>query len=92
MLVLSRKPGESIVIDDDIVVTVVDVRGGQVRIGIQAPHHVAVHREEVFDQARRGGVPTVEGTDEAGPRMAGGTSRDIQPEGEQSGVGEAESS
>ncbi len=47
MLILSRKPGESIVIGDDIVLRVVEVRGDVVRLGIDAPRTVAVHREEV---------------------------------------------
>lgn len=50
MLVLSRRANESIVIGDDIVVTVLDVRGDQVRLGIDAPRHLAVHREEVYGQ------------------------------------------
>ncbi len=50
MLVLSRKPGESIVIGDEIVLTVVEVRGDQVRIGIDAPRAIAVHRKEVHDE------------------------------------------
>lgn len=47
MLVLSRKKNESIVIDDTIVVTVVEIRGDKVRLGIQAPKEVPVHRSEV---------------------------------------------
>lgn len=49
MLVLSRKRNESIVINDNIVVTIVDVRGDKVRIGIEAPRDVSVHREEVLE-------------------------------------------
>jgi carbon storage regulator len=48
MLVLSRRIGESIIIGDDIVVTVLDVRGDVVRVGIAAPRSVRVHREEVY--------------------------------------------
>ena len=48
MLVLTRRANQSIMIGDDIVVTVLDVRGDQVRIGIKAPRSVDVHREEVF--------------------------------------------
>ena len=48
MLVLSRRPGESIMIGHDIVVTVLEVRGDVVRVGIKAPRDVDVHREEVF--------------------------------------------
>lgn len=49
MLVLSRQRDESIVIGGDVVITVVDVRGDKVRIGIKAPHEIPVHREEVYD-------------------------------------------
>ncbi|MCH2201117.1 MAG: carbon storage regulator CsrA [Fuerstiella sp.] len=49
MLVLSRKKNESIVINDDIVVTIVEVRGDKVRLGIEAPRDVPVHRREVLD-------------------------------------------
>lgn len=52
MLVLSRKCNEQIVIGDDIVVTVVSIRGGTVRIGIEAPPHVTVHRQEVLEAIR----------------------------------------
>jgi len=47
MLVLSRKPGQSIIIGSDIVVTVLDVKGDQVRLGINAPRTLTVHRQEV---------------------------------------------
>lgn len=48
MLVLSRKKNESIIINNDIVVTVVEIRGDKVRLGIVAPKNVSVHREEVY--------------------------------------------
>ena len=48
MLVLSRKKNESIVINDQIVVTVIEVRGDKVRLGIEAPKEVPVHRREVY--------------------------------------------
>lgn len=48
MLVLSRKKGESIVINNDVIITVVEVRGDKVRLGIQAPRDVPVHRQEVW--------------------------------------------
>lgn len=48
MLVLSRRPGESIVIGNQVVVTVIEVKGDQVRVGIDAPREIQVHREEVF--------------------------------------------
>lgn len=54
MLVLSRQRDESIIIGDDIVLTVVDIRGDKVRLGISAPKHVPVHRQEVYDAIRQG--------------------------------------
>jgi carbon storage regulator len=54
MLVLSRKRDERIVIGDNIVITVVDVRGDKVRLGIEAPAEVPVHRQEVLEAMRRG--------------------------------------
>ena len=49
MLVLSRKKNESIVINNDITIVVVDIRGDKVRLGVDAPKEVPVHRQEVFD-------------------------------------------
>jgi len=53
MLVLSRKKNESIVINDDIVVTIVEIRGDKVRLGIEAPRDIPVHRREVLDAILR---------------------------------------
>lgn len=53
MLILTRKTGQSIVIADDIVVTIVEASGDQVRLGVDAPRHIAVHREEVYTQITR---------------------------------------
>lgn len=53
MLVLSRYRDESIVIGDDVVITVVDVRGDRVRLGIDAPAHISVHRREIYDAIAR---------------------------------------
>ncbi len=52
MLVLSRKTNESIVIGENIVVTVVEIRGDRVRLGIEAPRAVSVYRREVYDQIK----------------------------------------
>ena len=49
MLVLSRKLGESVTIDKNIVITVVEIRGDKIRLGIDAPKHIKVHRQEVAD-------------------------------------------
>jgi carbon storage regulator len=53
MLVLSRKVNETIIINDNIVITVVDIRGDKVRLGIEAPKDVPVHRQEVYDAIKR---------------------------------------
>jgi carbon storage regulator len=53
MLVLSRQLDESIMIGDDIVITVVDIQGGKVRLGIAAPGAVPVHRQEVYETIQR---------------------------------------
>ena len=61
MLVLTRNPNQSIVIGHDIVITVLDVRGDQVRLGIKAPRHIDVHREEIYlalQQANQASVTT----------------------------------
>ena len=53
MLVLSRQKDESIVIGDDVEITIVDVRGDKVRLGITAPKSIPVHRREVYDAIQR---------------------------------------
>ena len=53
MLVLSRQRDETIMIGDDVEITVVDIRGDKVRIGINAPRHIQVHRKEVYDAIKR---------------------------------------
>ena len=53
MLVLSRHRDESIMIGDDVVITVVDIRGDKVRLGIDAPQEIPVHRQEVYDAIKR---------------------------------------
>ena len=65
MLVLTRKLNESIVIRDDIVVTIVEIRGDRVRLGIQAPKDISVHREEVY-KAIFGVDPLADGHSAAG--------------------------
>ena len=60
MLVLSRQRDESIIIGDNIVVTVVDIRGDKVRLGIQAPHELPVHRREVYEVIQRENLTAAE--------------------------------
>ena len=57
MLVLTRRMNESIVINDDISVLVVEVRGDRVRLGIDAPKNVSVHRKEVYDVIKEAAAP-----------------------------------
>jgi len=52
MLVLSRKEGERLVINDDIIITVVRIQGDKVRLGVEAPRSIPVHRGEVYDKIR----------------------------------------
>ena len=53
MLILTRRVGESLMIGDEVNVTVLGIRGNQVRIGVDAPKHVAVHREEIYDRIQQ---------------------------------------
>jgi carbon storage regulator len=72
MLVLSRQRDESIIIGDNIVVTIVDIRGDKVRLGIQAPTEVPVHRREVFEAIQREHARNqTEGSAEGVSRAAG---------------------
>ncbi|WP_282347697.1 MULTISPECIES: carbon storage regulator CsrA [Pseudomonas] len=67
MLILTRNTDESIVIDEDIFITIIDIKGGQVRLGIDAPRHVAVHRQEIHERIQAG-VPMIPKTE---PKTAG---------------------
>jgi carbon storage regulator len=71
MLILSRKPNESIVIDGRIIVRVVRVEGDQVKLGIEAPNSVPVHRQEVYDEIQRNNREALTGHSRpALPRLA----------------------
>ena len=63
MLVLSRQRDESIMIGDKVVVTIVDIRGDKVRLGIQAPEEIPVHRQEVYEAIKREGRHSGHGGD-----------------------------
>jgi carbon storage regulator len=57
MLILTRRVGETVMIGDDVTVAIVGVRGNQVRIGVNAPKDVAVHREEIYERIRDEQLP-----------------------------------
>ena len=63
MLVLTRRPGESIIVGENIVVTVIEIKGGQVRIGIDAPREVDVYREEIYEQVKQENLSAIANVD-----------------------------
>ncbi len=79
MLVLSRKKNESIIINDNITVTVIEIRGDKVRLGIEAPKHITVHRDKVWlaiQEENRRKAP--EGGPDQSPAQAAGTPRGLK--------------
>ena len=69
MLVLTRKTDQSIMIGTDIEITILEVRGEQVRVGIRAPRAVAIHRKEVFDQIREENLTAIDAQADSLPAL-----------------------
>ena len=73
MLILTRRVGETVMIGNDVTVTVLGVKGNQVRVGINAPKNVAVHREEIYERIKREQEGLGEGEAPNGHQMRSGT-------------------
>ncbi|MCK5566065.1 MAG: carbon storage regulator CsrA [Planctomycetes bacterium] len=74
MLVLSRQKDESIIIGDDVEITIVDVRGDKVRLGINAPRSISVHRKEIYEAIQR--EKAAAGKNEAADNEANGNAKE----------------
>ena len=70
MLILTRRVGETVMIGNDVTVTILGVKGNQVRVGINAPKNVAVHREEIYERIKR---------EQQGEGDSEGESQDTEP-------------
>ena len=79
MLILTRRVGESLMIGDDVNVTVLGIRGNQVRVGVNAPKDIAVHREEIYDRIQR---------EKAGDHGDHGDHEDFESDKEDQGSGD----
>ena len=73
MLILTRRVGETLMIGDEVTVTVLGVKGNQVRIGVNAPKEVAVHREEIYDRIKREQETSHVPADNSQPDSTGGS-------------------
>ena len=60
MLVLARKPNQSIMIGDDIEIKIIEVKGDQIKVGINAPRHIAVHRKEIYEEIKKANIEATE--------------------------------
>jgi carbon storage regulator len=70
MLVLTRRSGESVMIGDEVVITVLEVRGDVIRLGIRAPREIQVHREEIYRELQAANKEAASPTDEAVKALA----------------------
>ncbi len=75
MLILSRKPGESIVIDGRIKVTIIRAEGEAIKVGIEAPAEVPVHRQEIYDEIQRSNQQAITRPSVALPKFIGATNK-----------------
>lgn len=80
MLVLSRQRDESIIIGDNIVITIVDIRGDKVRLGIQAPVEIPVHRQEVYNAIQKENEQAANSEKVSGQPVSSEPSQSEQPE------------
>jgi carbon storage regulator len=76
VLILTRRVGENVVVGDDIVISVIEVRGDAVRIGVQAPRSVTVHREEVYRELQQANENAASPSDAAIDAVVGELDRD----------------
>ncbi|MFP5345496.1 MAG: carbon storage regulator CsrA [Actinomycetes bacterium] len=79
MLVLTRRAGESVVIGDEVVVTVIEVRGEVVRLGIDAPRSIKVHREEIYRAVGEANAAAAAASDVDVTRLAAALQRPLPP-------------
>lgn len=78
MLILTRRVGETLKVGNDVDVTVLGVKGNQIRIGIKAPKTVAVHREEIFERIRREAELAARSNQSKAPSISKDTSKDAE--------------